>query len=100
MWMSALNVKYRDIRYALPFAIQLLMFATPIIYPVTLVPERWRWLLNLNPLSGIIDGYRAALFGRPLNWQMLSVSAAATIILLICSAFYFRRMERTFADIV
>jgi len=100
MWTSALNVKYRDIRYALPFAIQLLMFATPIIYPVSLIPERWRWLLNLNPLTGIIEGYRAAFFGRPFNWPMLAVSAAITLALLVYAAFYFRRMERTFADIV
>ncbi|MGE0132046.1 MAG: ABC transporter permease [Blastocatellales bacterium] len=100
MWTSALNVKYRDIRYALPFAVQLLMFATPIIYPVSIVPQRWRWLLNFNPLSGIIEGYRAAFFGRPFNWPMLAASAVITSALLIYAAFYFRRMERTFADIV
>ncbi len=100
MWTSALNVKYRDIRYALPFAIQLLMFATPIIYPVSLVPERWRWVLALNPLSGIIEGYRSAFFARPFDWPMLAASAAITLAVLVCSAFYFRRMERTFADIV
>jgi lipopolysaccharide transport system permease protein len=100
MWMSALNVKYRDIRYALPFAIQLLMFATPIIYPVTLVPERWRWLLSLNPLSGIIEGYRSAFFGRPFDWQMLAASAVITLTCLVYAAYDFRRMERTFADIV
>jgi len=100
MWTSALNVKYRDIRYALPFAIQLLMFATPIIYPVSIIPARWRWALNLNPLTGIIEGYRAAFFGRPFNWPMLAISAAITLALLGYAAFYFRRMERTFADIV
>lgn len=100
MWTSALNVKYRDIRYALPFAIQLLMFATPIIYPVSIVPARWRWLLNLNPLTGIIEGYRSAFFGRAFNWPMLAVSAAITLALLIYAAYYFKRMERTFADIV
>jgi lipopolysaccharide transport system permease protein len=100
MWTSALNVKYRDIRYALPFAIQLLMFATPIIYPVSIVPERWRWALNINPLSGIIEAYRAAFFGRPFNWPALAASTVITFALLIYAAFYFRRMERTFADIV
>jgi lipopolysaccharide transport system permease protein len=100
MWMSALNVKYRDIRYALPFAINLLMFATPIIYPSSIVPEKWRWLLKLNPLSGIIDGYRAAFFGRAFDWPSLGVSALVTIALLIHAAYSFRRMERTFADIV
>jgi lipopolysaccharide transport system permease protein len=100
MWTSALNVKYRDIRHALPFAIQLLMFATPIIYPLSIVPSRWRWVLTLNPLTGIIEGYRAAFFGRPFNWPLLAISAAITFGILIYSAYYFKRMERTFADIV
>ena len=100
MWMSALNVKYRDIRYALPFAVQLTMFATPIIYPVTLLPEQWRWVLKLNPLTGIIGGYRSALFGRPFDWAAIAISTVVTIALLVFAAFYFRRMERTFADIV
>jgi len=100
MYTSALNVKYRDIRYALPFAIQLLMFATPIIYPVSLVPERWRWAFNLNPLTGIIEGFRASFFGRPFNWPALAISSAITLALLVYAAYHFKRMERTFADIV
>jgi lipopolysaccharide transport system permease protein len=100
MWTSALNVKYRDIRYALPFGIQLTMFATPIIYPVSLVPERWRWAFNLNPLTGIIEGFRASFFGRPFNWPALAFSAAITLALLVYAAYHFKRMERTFADIV
>jgi homopolymeric O-antigen transport system permease protein len=100
MWTSALYVKYRDIRYALPFAIQLTMFATPIIYPVTIAPERWRWMLKLNPLTGIIEGYRASFFGRPFDWPALAISAAITAALLVYSTFHFRRVERTFADIV
>ncbi len=100
MWMSALNVKYRDIRYALPFAIQLLMFATPIIYPSSMVPAKWRYLLSLNPLAGIIEGYRAALFGKPLDWPALGLSTVITIGLLVYAAFFFRKTERTFADIV
>ena len=100
MWTSALNVKYRDIRYALPFAIQLTMFATPIIYPVSLIPERWRWAFNLNPLTGIIEGFRASFFGRPFDWTALAFSAAITFALLIYAAYHFKRMERTFADIV
>jgi lipopolysaccharide transport system permease protein len=100
MWMSALNVKYRDIRYALPFVIQLWMFASPIIYPATIVPEKWRWALALNPMTGIIDGYRAALFGRPPDWKALMISAGVTVCALIYSAYHFRRMEKTFADVV
>src|SRR5215470_17529645 len=100
MWTSALNVKYRDIRYALPFAIQLLMFATPIIYPVSLLPARWRWAFNINPLTGIIEGFRASFFGRPFNWPALAISSAITLALLVYAAYHFKRMERTFADIV
>ena len=100
MWMSALNVKYRDIRYALPFLIQLWMFATPIIYPTSLVPAKWRWALALNPLTGIIEALRAALFGRPLDWTLLIISAIATLLILVCAAFAFRSMEKSFADVV
>jgi lipopolysaccharide transport system permease protein len=100
MWTSALNVKYRDVRHALPFAIQLLMFATPIIYPVSIAPSRWRWLLNLNPLAGIIEGYRSAFFGRPFNWPTLAISATITFTLLIYAAHHFKQVERTFADIL
>lgn len=100
MFMSALNVKYRDIRYALPFAIQMLMFASPIIYPSSMVPQPWRRLLVINPLAGIIEGFRSALFGLPIKWSSLAWSAAFTLGLLIFSAFYFRNTERTFADVV
>ncbi|MBK6797625.1 MAG: ABC transporter permease [Acidobacteria bacterium] len=100
MWMSALNVKYRDIRYALPFAIQLLMFATPIIYPSSMVPAPWKHILIVNPLAGIIEGYRSALFGMPFHWTSLWISVGITLGLLVYSAFYFKSTERTFADIV
>jgi lipopolysaccharide transport system permease protein len=100
MLTSALNVKYRDIRHALPFAINLLMFITPIIYPSSMVPSPWRHFLNVNPLAGIIEAFRASLFGRPFNWQTLMYAAAATFALLIFSGFYFKSTERTFADIV
>jgi lipopolysaccharide transport system permease protein len=100
MWMSALNVKYRDIRFALPFALQLLMFITPIIYPSSLVPSPWRQLLSLNPLAGIIEAYRASLYGKPFNWQTLALASAITLLLLVFSSLYFHKTERTFADIV
>jgi lipopolysaccharide transport system permease protein len=100
MWMSALNVKYRDIRYALPFFIQLWMFASPIIYPATIVPERWRWALALNPLTGIIEGYRSALFGRAFDATALALATALTLAILMYAAYDFRRMEKTFADVV
>jgi lipopolysaccharide transport system permease protein len=100
IWTSALNVKYRDIRYALPFAIQILMFLTPVIYPVSFVPARWRWALRLNPLSGIIEGFRDAIFGRPFHWNGLLISTAITFSLLAAAVFVFRRMEEEFADII
>lgn len=101
LWMSALNVKFRDIRYALPFLIQLWMFASPIIYPASLMPQKWRWVLWINPLTGIIEGFRASLLGRtPFNWTSITISVAITLGVLVSSAYEFRRMERTFADIV
>jgi len=101
MWLSALNVKYRDVRYALPFLIQLWMFASPIIYPASMMPQKWRWVLWLNPLSAIIEGYRAALLGRTaFPWSALALSGLITLAVLVYSAYSFRRMERTFADIV
>lgn len=100
MWLSALNVKYRDVRFALPFLIQLWMFVSPVIYPTSFLPQKFRWLLWLNPMTGIIEGYRSALFGRPFNWIALVVSAALTFFVLIYASYTFRRMEKSFADIV
>ncbi len=100
MWMSGLNVKYRDIRYALPFFVQIWMYATPIIYPIDFVPERWRWLLVLNPLTGIIEGYRAALFGRRFAWGHLAVSTVLSLAALVYAAYSFKQMERDFADVI
>src|SRR2546429_3928159 len=100
MWMSAMNVKYRDIRYALPFLMQIWMFASPIVYSTSLVPQKWQWLLALNPLTGIIDSFRAALLGRPFNWLTLSSSLIITLIVLVYSAYSFRRVEKQFADII
>jgi lipopolysaccharide transport system permease protein len=100
IWTAALNVKYRDIRYALPFVIQILMFLTPVIYPVSFLPARWQWLLRLNPLSGIIEGFRDAIFGRPFNWSGLAISAGVTLGLLLAASLIFKSMEREFADVI
>ncbi len=100
MWMSALNVKYRDIRYALPFLIQLWLFATPVIYPSSLIPDKWRWLFWINPLTGLIEGYRSAIFGKPFDLMGLGISIFIIFVVLIYSAYTFRQMERSFADIV
>ena len=76
------------------------MFASPVIYPVSVVPEKWKWLLTVNPVAGIIEAFRASLTGQPFNWFHLSVSAAITLALLFCSVYVFRRFEDTFADVV
>jgi len=100
MITSALNVKYRDVGVAIPVLIQLWMFASPIVYPLELVPERWQNLYSLNPLAGIIMGFRASLLGTDIYWNALAISAIVTVCLLIYSAYAFRRMEKNFADIV
>jgi lipopolysaccharide transport system permease protein len=100
MWTSALNVKYRDISLALPVFIQLWMFVSPVVYPLTLVPERWRLVYSLNPLVGIIEGFRAALFGKSFNWPALGISAIVILVLLVYAGFVFKRHEKTFADII
>jgi lipopolysaccharide transport system permease protein len=100
-WMAALNVKYRDVRYALPFLIQLWMFASPVIYPSSFVPERWRWLLLLNPVAPIIEGFRSALLSTsPFDWRSLALAAAVTAVLALYSARAFARMEESFADVI
>ena len=100
MWLSALNVKYRDIRFALPFLIQLWLFVSPVIFPSSILPEKWRWVMALNPLTGIIEGYRSSIFGRPIDWTALGISAVITLVVLVYASFSFRRMEKTFADVI
>ena len=100
MLFAALNVRFRDVRFVLPFFVQFWMFATPVIYPASLIPAKWRWLLALNPMAGMIEGFRAALFGTALEWQMLAISTLAATLLLVYSAYFFRRAERTFADVI
>lgn len=100
MWTSALNVKYRDVGVVLPVLIQLWMFASPVVYPSSIIPAKYQWLYNLNPMVGILDGFRAALFGRGINWSALGISTVFTLLLLVYSSYSFRRMEKDFADIV
>ena len=101
LWLSALNVQYRDIRYTLPFLVQFWLFATPVAYPSTLVDERWRALYGLNPMAGVVEGFRWALLGRPsAPGPMILVSAATVLAVLVGGLFYFRRMEKSFADVV
>jgi len=101
LWLSALNVEYRDVRYTLPFLTQLWLFATPIAYPSSLIPESWRALYGLNPMVGVVEGFRWAILGAnspPV--PMLAASVIASLLLLFSGLYYFRRMERTFADTI
>jgi len=99
-WFSALNVKYRDVRFALPFLIQLWLFVSSVILPSSAIPAKWRWLLMLNPMSGIIEGYRSALFGLPFDWPALGIASGLTILTLLYAIYAFGRVERSFADII
>ena len=100
IWFSALNVRYRDVRYALPFLIQIWLFVSPIIYPASLVPEEWQWVMTLNPLTGVVEAFRASLFGRPFPWGSLAYSCGFTVVMLSYASYTFRRMERNFAELI
>jgi lipopolysaccharide transport system permease protein len=101
LWLSALNVKYRDVRYAIPFLVQLWLYASPVAYPASMVPEQWRLLYSLNPMVGVIEGFRAVLLGQaPPNLASVAAGAAVVSIVLVTGVIYFRRMERTFADVM
>ena len=101
LWLSALNVQYRDIRYVIPFLIQLWMFVSPVIYPVSMVEKKYHWLLALNPMGGVIKAYRDSIFGHlPIDWPLLAISTVMIVLLSISGLFYFRKMEKVFADVV
>jgi lipopolysaccharide transport system permease protein len=100
LWLSALNVKYRDFQYTVPFLIQIWMFASPVVYPASMVPQQFRFLYALNPMTGVIEGFRWALLGTNPPTGMIFISLGVVIALLVSGVFYFRRMEQYFADIV
>lgn len=101
LWLSALNVRYRDVGHTIPFVIQLWMFASPIVYPVSLVPEQWRMLYSLNPMAGVIEGFRWALLGKESpDFGVITISAVMVLALLLPGLVYFKHTERTFADVV
>jgi lipopolysaccharide transport system permease protein len=100
VWTAALNVEYRDVRFVLPFAIQFWLFATPVAYPASLVPETWRAIYGLNPMATVVEGFRAALLGTPGPQDMVVPSIAVVALMLVLGVKYFRRVEGTFADVI
>jgi lipopolysaccharide transport system permease protein len=100
MWLTALSIQYRDINYGMSFGVQLLMYAAPVVYPASSVPEQYRFWFSLNPMVGVIEGFRSALLGtQPMPWNDIAVGSAIAILILISGMLYFRRMERVFADV-
>ncbi|HET6370932.1 MAG TPA: ABC transporter permease, partial [Nitrospiria bacterium] len=101
LWLSALNVQYRDVRYTLTFLVQFWLFATPVAYPSSLIPEPWRIFYGLNPMAGVVEGFRWALLGKTEGpGPMLAVSIVTVVLLFVGGLYYFRRMEKRFADVV
>lgn len=101
LFTSAMNAKYRDVGHAIPFVIQIWMYLSPIVYPVSLVPEQWRWLYGLNPMAGVIEGFRWALLGRTAPDPVVMAESVIVLLLVVLSGLvYFRKMERQFADII
>lgn len=98
--LSALNVSFRDVKYAVPFLIQMGIFVTPVIYPIRYIPQRWQLLMGLNPMAGVVLGFRHSLLGSAASWQVMGVSLAVSGLLFVSGLFIFRRMERRFADII
>jgi lipopolysaccharide transport system permease protein len=98
--LSALTVAYRDFTHLTPFLVQVWMYVTPVIFPVSLVPERWQWLLYLNPLTGLVEGFRSAFLGKPFDLTGIGISLAIAVVILIIGVAYFEKVERRFADII
>jgi lipopolysaccharide transport system permease protein len=99
-FLSALIVAYRDFRHVVPFLMQFWMFATPVVYPASLLPEQWQWILHLNPMAGLVEGFRSAFLGRPFDVTAIAISCAVSAVVFVVAVFYFERVERRFADII
>jgi len=100
LWLSALNVEYRDVRVVIPFMLQLWMYATPVVYPLRVVPEKYRWIALINPMTSVVETFRAVMLGGDIPWLQLGYATAVILVILITGAYYFRRMERLFADVL
>jgi len=100
MWMTSLAVQYRDVKYGLNFVVQLLMYAAPVVYPASLIPDKWLYAYALNPMVGVIEGFRAALLGtRPMPWDFLAIGVFSSLTIALSGILYFRSKERLFADV-
>jgi lipopolysaccharide transport system permease protein len=100
MWFSALAIRFRDVKHAMPFAIRMLMYTAPIVYSASSLSEKYRLLYSLNPLVGVIEGYRACLLGTAIPWMYIVPGLCTTLLILISGAYYFKRMERVFVDVI
>ncbi len=98
--LSALTVTYRDFRYVIPFMVQFWMYATPVVYPASLFPQKWQWLLFLNPMAGLIEAFRSAVLGRPFDLNTIAISTLSAVVFFLFGVYYFEKMERRFADII
>jgi len=99
-WLTAITVIYRDFRFVIPFMVQIWMYITPVIYPVSFIPEKWRWLMYLNPMAGWVNGIRATTLGTNIDWFAVSTSSVLTLLVLMFGLRYFKRAERRFADVI
>ncbi len=98
--LAALTVAYRDFRFVVPFMIQIWLYCTPVVYALSLIPDRWHWVLALNPMAGIVEGFRAAFLGKPFDLAMLSISIFVSIVIFVIAIAYFYKVERRFADVI
>ena len=100
LWLSALAIRYRDVKFAMPFIIRMLIYSAPILYTASAIPDQYRFLYSLNPLVAVIEGYRACLLGMPMPWEFILPGSLVAVLVLVFGAIYFRRMERVFVDVI
>ena len=100
MWLSALAIRFRDVKFAMPFAVRMLIYSAPIVYSASAIPQNYRIIYSLNPIVGVIEGYRACFLGTPVQWLYIWPGIITAVILIISGAFYFKRMERVFVDVI
>ena len=100
MWLSALAIRFRDVKLAMQFVVRMLMYSAPIVYSASSIPEKYRIIYSLNPIVGVIEGYRACLIGTPIPWHYIWPGVITSVLLLLSGALYFNRMERVFVDVI